>query len=67
MERQEALIIQFPSRGNLLPFPSREKQQYKQTYTHDEDNGFVLIEIMEKGVAVLVSIIPQGNTKYGQI
>ena len=61
MERQEALIIQFPSRGNLLPFPSRKKQQYKQSYTHDEDNGFVLIEIMEKGVAVLVSIIPQGD------
>lgn len=45
----------------LLPFPSREKQQYKQSNPHDEDNGFVLIEIMEKGVAVLVSIIPQGN------
>ena len=47
--------------GSLLPFPSRVKQQYKQSHPHDEDNGFVLIEIMEKGVAVLVSIIPQGD------
>ena len=47
--------------GSLLPFPSRKKQQYKQPHTHDENNGFVLIEIMEKGVAVLVSIIPQGD------
>ena len=49
------------NKRGLFPFPSRKKQQYKQSYTHDEDNGFVLIEIMEKGVAVLVSIIPQGN------
>lgn len=47
--------------GGLFPFPSRKKQQYKKPHTHDEDNGFVLIEIMEKSVAVLVSIIPQSD------
>lgn len=61
MEKQEVPIIHLPSRYNSLPFPSRKKQQHKKHHTHDEDNGFVLIKITEKGVAVLVSIIPQGN------